>query len=289
MGILMRLSAAIFLMVSCADAKIKVVASFSILADLATHVGGDHVDVVALVGPGSDAHAFEPRPQDVRLVAEADVVVVNGLGFEGWIDRLVSASGTDAHIKVLSEGIVPETRDGGVDPHAWQSAAHVQTYVANIADVLCAADGQNCPVYEANAKSFGDVLRGLDRDIMTVMTEIPLPRRVVITSHDAFGYFASHYDVTFHAPQGVSSASEASAKAVADLINQIRSTGATALFVEAMTDPRLIAQIARETGLPMGGTLYSDALSATDGPAPTYVAMMRHNAELLTAAMRSKP
>jgi zinc/manganese transport system substrate-binding protein len=304
-----RLLAAAALMVgaaagspSTAAEPLKVVVSFSILGDLVANVGGDRVELTTLVGLDSDAHVYEPRPADARATAAADLVVVNGLGFEGWLERLIEASGYSGQVVVASTGVDPLTlADGGeeiqpahveghhdhvgIDPHAWQSIANSELYVRNIRDALCVADASDCAYYQANAGRYLAGLRDLDASIRDAFRAVPKERRKVITTHDAFRYFAEAYEVTFLAPVGVSTDSEASAADVAKLVEQIRAEGVTALFVENVSDPRLIEQIARETGAAPGGELYSDALSEADGPASTYVAMMRHNAEALLSAM----
>ena len=290
---------------------LKVVASFSILGDLVRNVGGDRVDVTTLVGPDGDAHVYEPSPAAARDMAGADLVVVNGLGFEGWLDRLVEASGFDGAVVRASEGVEPvgiqegeahahevaadshghtEGQDNAdrpaIDPHAWQSIPNAEIYVKNISAALCETDPAGCDEYRTNATAYIGKLRNLDASIEAGFEAIPPERRVVITSHDAFAYFGRAYDVTFLAPQGVSTDSEASAADVAALIEQVRREGVSTLFVENISDPRLIGQIARETGARLGGALYSDALSGSDGPAADYLSMMRHNAGLLLAAMQ---
>lgn len=282
-----------------AAGKLKAIASFSILGDLVAQVGGERVEIVTLVGPDSDAHVYEPKPDDARRVAAADIVFVNGLGFEGWLGRLLEASGGKS-VVTLSAGvkdIAAEEHDhsdeadhdhdhGATDPHAWQSVPNVRVYVRNIADALCKSDAAGCSTYKANAATYDTQLQALDADIRKSVSAIPENRRIVITSHEAFGYFASEYGIRFLAPEGVSTESEASARDVARLIRQIRDSKASALFVESISDPRLIEQISRETGLKSGGALYSDALSKESGPAPNYIAMMKHNIDVLTAAMR---
>jgi zinc/manganese transport system substrate-binding protein len=277
---------------------VGVIASFSILGDLVARVGGEHVTVTTLVGPNGDAHVYEPTPADARNTAAAELVIVNGLGFEGWLDRLVQASGYKGTVAVASTGVEPiamgeeehkeagDHHHEGVDPHAWQSVANTEIYVKNIAEALCASDAADCSAFRASAAAYTDELKALDAQIKAGFARIPDERRKVITSHDAFGYFAKTYGIEVLAPQGVSTESEASAADVANLIRQIRAEGVTALFVENISDPRLIEQIARETGARPGGELYSDALSGPDGPAPTYVEMMRHNAGLMQAAMQ---
>jgi zinc/manganese transport system substrate-binding protein len=280
---------------AAAQEKIKVVASFSILADLVRNVGGDRVEVTALVGRNNDSHAFEPSPADSRRVADASLMVVNGLGFEGWLDRLVRAAGGKVPVVVASAGVRPragaadETRFGrdraGVDPHAWQSVDNVERYVVNIRDALINVDPAGREAYAANAGAYLARLDALDREIRSTLARIPADRRRVITSHDAFGYFADAYAIAFLAPEGLSTETEPSARAVARIIGQIESARIGALFLENVVDPRLLRQIARETGARIGGTLYSDALTSPDGPAPTYIEMMRHNVRTLAAAL----
>jgi zinc/manganese transport system substrate-binding protein len=274
--------------------KLNVVASFSILGDLAARIGGDRVEVNTIVGPDSDAHVYEPKPDDAKAVAAAKVVIVNGLGFEGWLEKLTQASGYQGPVVTASEGVVTRKMvvkgdadhdHGEFDPHGWQSVPNAKIYVENIARGLCAADAEGCESYKGNATAYVKELDALDAEIKRDVAAIPEAKRLVITSHDAFGYFAREYGVKFLAPEGVSTESEASAQNVAMLIRQIRETKASALFIENMADPRLIRQIAYEAGLKMGPPLYSDALSAQGGPASTYVDMMRHNAKLLTQSM----
>ena len=275
-----------------AQEKLKVVATFSILADLVKNVGGDRVVVSALVGPNSDAHVYQPSPGDAKTLADARVVVTNGLGFEGWINRLVKASGTKASIAVATKGIKPRKAEddhghGDADPHAWQSAVNAKAYVANIRDALVAADPAGKDVYEVNARDYSAKLDALDAEVKTAIEKIPTDRRRIITTHDAFGYFAAAYGVTFVAPQGVSTEAEVSARDVARIITQIRKQKIPAVFLENVTDRRLLERIGAESGARIGGTLYSDALTDEKGVAPTYLDMMRHNVKQLAAALTS--
>ena len=281
---------------------LRVVASFSILADLARTVGGDRVEVTALVGPKGDAHVYQPTPADAKTLLGADLVVVNGLGFEGFIDRLLAASGYTGPIVTAAAGVAPlvleegeeeheehpaDAHDHGpTDPHAWQDVGNAGLYVAAITDGLCAVDAAGCDAYRSNAATYAAELKALDVDIRSRIAAIPESRRLVITSHDAFGYFGAAYGVRFVAPQGISTDSEASASDVAALIRQIRDTGVKVIFVESISDPRLSRQIAAETGASIGASLYSDALSAPGEGADTYTAMMRHNADAMIAAMQ---
>ena len=264
---------------------LKVVATFSILADMAREVGGPAVEVSALVGPNADAHVYEPTPADVRRVARADVVVTNGLRFEGWIDRLIASSGYRGKVVVASAGITPLQLGGGADPHAWQSLANGQRYAQNLRDALVAAAPQRSA--EINAQTAGYLARmaALDQDTRSRIAALPESRRRVITSHDAFGYFAAAYGVRFIAPRGWTTGSEPSAETVARIVRQARETQASALLVENISDPRLIEQIAREANLKVGGELYSDALSAPGTAADTYLRMFEHNVRTLLDAM----
>ena len=276
---------------------IQAVASFSILGDLVREVGGRHVAVTSLVGPDSDAHGFSPAPGDARTVARADIVFVNGLGLEGWLDRLIRASGTRAPVVVAAQGVAtiageaPEDghghagHDHAVDPHAWQSVANAKVYVANIRDALVEVDPAHAADYEAATTAYKAKLDDLDRTVRAAVGKIPPANRRIITTHDAFGYFAAAYGLRFMAPQGVSTDSAASPRDIAAIIRQIRRDKVPAVFLETISDPRQMEQIARESGARIGGKVYSDALSGPDGPAPTYLDMMRSNLKAFDAAL----
>ena len=279
---------------SFAQEKLKVVATFSILSDFVRNVGGDRVDVRSLVGPNGDAHVYQPVPGDAKTLADAKVVVVNGLGFEGWINRLVKASATRAALVTATTGVKPrKTEDdhghahGEADPHAWQSVTNAKIYVANIRDGLVAADPAGKGTYEANANTYLAKLDALDAEVKAAVAKIPAERRKIITTHDAFGHFAAAYGVSFIAPLGVSTESEVSARDVAKIITQIRKQKIPAVFLENVTDDRLLKRIGAESGARIGGTLYSDALTDEKGSAPTYLDMMRHNVKQLAEALMS--
>jgi zinc/manganese transport system substrate-binding protein len=274
--------------------KIEAVATISILADLVKNVGGDRVHVTSLVGPDGDAHVYEPTPGDARKLAGANIVFVNGLGLEGWMTRLVEASGTKATILVASKGVAPlkmpdsrEAASGALDPHAWQSIADAKIYVVNIRNSLDTVDPAGKLTYDAAALAYLAKLDDLEKTVRAAISSIPPDRRKIITTHDAFGYFGDAYDMQFIAPEGVSTDTEPSAKDVAKIIAQIRRQNIPAVFLENIADPRMMEQIARETGAKIGGKLYSDALSAPTGPAGTYIDMMRHNVHELGAALRN--
>lgn len=276
-----------------AEAKLRVVATFSIVGDLVREVGGDRVDLAVLVGPDIDAHTYQPKPSDVRVLAAAQVLVSNGLGFEGWIDRLAQAAPFKGRRVVATTGVATLAADGhgghghshGPDPHCWQDVGRVKRYVANIADGLAAADAAGASLYRERAQAYGARLDALDRWVRAAIAEVPTGQRKVITGHDSFRYFSNAYGVQFLAPRGFKTDSEPTAKDVAALIRQVREQKIKALFVENMTNPGLVDQIARESGAVVGARLYSDALSAPDGPAGTYEALMRHNVTALVAGM----
>lgn len=286
-----------------AEPVVKAVASFSILGDVVRQVGGDRVAVDVLVGPGSDAHVFQPKPTQARQVGQAQVVFSSGLGFEGWMNRLLKTTGFKGQHVIASQGVKPlQSADddhgtdkhghghkSSADPHAWQNAANVQIYVDNIAKGLCTVDAAGCDTYRSNAAAYKNELKALDQEIRKTWDAIPPAQRMVITSHDAFAYYANAYGVRFLSPQGISTESEASAQGVAKLVRQIKKEGARALFVESISDPRLIEQIARETGLKAApGGLYSDSLSAPGTEAATYLSMMRYNTRMLSTAIQSR-
>ena len=281
-------------------APLKVVASFSVLGDLTKQVGGDDVSVTNLVGPDGDAHVFQPTPNDAKALKEADVIIVNGLGFEGWMSRLIESSGTKAPVVTASQGIAKTLtmaeeeeeghhdhhhHHGSTDPHAWQNITNGRVYVKNIAAALQKADAANAKDYTERAAKLDAELAALDAWVKKEIATVPAERRRVITTHDAFGYFADAYKVTFLAPTGFSTDDEPSAKEMKQLIQQIKSGNTRALFFENMSNPNVIKQLARETGAVVGPALYADALSGAAGNAPTYQAMFKYNVTELVQAM----
>lgn len=310
-----------------ASEKIKVVATFSILADMAREVGGGHVDVAAIVGPNSDAHAFEPTPADVRELAQARVLVLNGLDFEGWLPRLLASSGFKGLQVLASDGVHVRRLDadnvageanaddhdhdhagehghgeahdhgghhhehaaGDVDPHAWQDLTNGAIYARNIAEGLAAADPRNAYYYRQRAEMYIQKMGKLDAEIKSSLKDIPPQRRVVITSHDAFGYFSDAYGIRFISVAGFSSAAEPSAADVARIIDRCRREHVAAIFIENMANTKVVQQIARETGVPTGGTLYSDALAPPGEPASTYLGMFSWNAGRLIRVLKPAP
>ena len=269
--------------------KLRVVASFSILADMLREVGGAAVDVTALVGPNADAHVFEPSPADVQRVARADLVVINGLGFEGWIDRLIRSSGYRGNVVVATVGIQPRQLDGVADPHAWQSLALAQRYIENLRAGLVNARPTQATLFNALAADYQRRVSTLHQSVLQRLATVPVADRRVVTSHDAFGYFAAAYGVEFKAPQGWSTASQASAADVARIVRQLKAQRVRALFIENVSDPKLLERIASEAGARVGGTLYSDALSPPGTAGDSYLRLFEHNAATLLAALGARP
>lgn len=265
--------------------RLSVVASFSILGDFVRNVGGDRVNVTTLVGADSDVHVYTPATADAKRVADAKLVIVNGLGLEGWLPRLVQSSGSKAQIVTASAGIAPLKLGSAADPHAWQSVRNVKIYVADITNALAAADPDDAEFFRAQAGVYQEKLEALDREVREAVATIPAERRKVISTHNAFGYFAAEYGIQFVAPVGVSTETEPSARDIAAIIGQIKAQKIPAVFLENISDDRLIRQIAAETGAKVGGILISDGLTGEKGPAPTYIDMVRHNIKALTSAL----
>lgn len=266
------------------EPPLKAVATFSILGDMVKAVGKERIQLTTLVGADSDAHVYQPTPADAKTVAQADLMFINGLGFEGWLERLIEASGYQGNVVTAAAGItaLPLAQgEQGIDPHAWQNLAYAKTYIHNITRALQDADPLGSAVYAINRDAYLQQLTRLEQELAETLGKLPNDRRTLVTSHDAFGYFAAAYQLKVLAPQGINTDTEATAKDVATLIEQIRAEKITAVFLENMVSPRLMQQIAHESGAKVGGTLYADALSSADGVAATYLALMKHNINTL--------
>lgn len=272
-----------------AEGKVKAVATFSILGDMVSRVGGNVVEVTTIVGPNADTHVYEPKPADAVALTGTQIFFVNGLGFEGWMDRLIESTDYKGETVVASAGVSPRkmNEDGTeiIDPHAWQNLSNGLIYVKNITQGLCHVDAADCDTFKRNAEVYSKEISVLDADVKAKIAAIPEAKRKVITTHDAFGYFGAAYGIKFMAPEGVSTESEASAADVAKLVIQIKKEGVSALFFENMSDPRLTEQIAKETGVKVGGRLYADALSENGKGGSTYLEMFKKNISLLAPAM----
>ena len=268
-----------------AEDRINVVASFSILADFARNAGGERVRVTSLVGPNGDVHVYTPTPADARTIADARLVVVNGLGLEGWLPRLLQSAGGRAPIVTASRGVAPLKFGSETDPHAWQSVVNAKIYIANIRNALVEVDPAGANDYRKNADAYLAELDALDAEVRAAIAKIPPARRKLISTHDAFGYFAKAYGFETIAPLGASTEAEPGARDIAGIITRIKASGASAVFPENISDERLIRRISAETGASIGGTLYTDSLTDEKGNAPTYIALVRHNIRTLTRAL----
>jgi zinc/manganese transport system substrate-binding protein len=272
---------------------LQVLASFSIVGNLVQEIGGERVNVTTLVGADQDAHVYQPAPQDVKKLNRASVFVVNGLGFEGWVSRLAKSSGFKGKTVIASAGIAPQNNPAGQgehghsgqDPHAWHNPQNVKVYVRNIAAALTQADPSGKDYYAQRLTRYAQQLDEADTFARAQFERIPRARRQVVTSHEAFAYLAQHYQIRFIAPQGISTDAEASAKGVAQLVRQVRHEKIKAVFVENMTDSRLVAQLSREAGVTVGGKLYADALSAPGTAADTYLKFFRYNVTTLMGGL----
>ena len=278
---------------SVAADKLPVTASFSILGDLVRVVGGERVAVTTLVGPDEDAHVFEPKPTDAKHLLQSKLLVINGLGFEPWAHKLAQSAGFKGTTLQASQGVTPRTMPSEqglshleTDPHAWQNPDNVVLYVRNIAATLSQLDPAGATTYQNNSAAYTEELQALDNWAKAQFAVLPPAKRKVITSHDAFGYFAAHYQLTFLAPQGVSTDAEPSAKEVALLIRQIKREHIKAVFMENMSNQKLLAQLAKDTGVTLGAKLYVDALSSPQAPGSSYLKLMRHNVAQLLAGMQ---
>ena len=267
---------------------LRVVASFSILGDMVEQVVGDQATVTTIVGPDADAHVYQPSVADAKAVTEADVIFVNGLGFETWAEALIAESGTKARVFIATEGITPLKVDGETDPHAWNALTNGMVYVQNIADAMTQILPDHAGDFAANAAAYSAKLQALDKTTKQKLARLPEDRRTIVTAHDAFGYLADAYGLNFLAPVGIDTDAEPSAQALAELIAQLRQEKVAGLFVENITSPALVQQIADETGLKIGGRLFSDALSERGGPATSYLAMFNHNLTTLLTTLEEE-
>lgn len=290
----MRFFAFVFLILTCFSAQaepLKVVASFSILADMTQEIGGDLVKVTPIVGANQDTHVYEPRPSDLKNIAGADLVIINGLGFEGWMNRLIDSAGYKGKVIVATQGLNPKrmNHEGKeiLDPHAWHSPQNAHIYVDNISKALISALPDHKSEIEARTKDYQEKISSLDQEMNEAFKNIPLEKRKVITAHDGFGYLGQAYHITFLAPMGISTDSEPSAHQLAVLIKQINEEGIKAVFIENIANPKVLEQMVSEAGVSVQGTLYSDALSAPGTEADTYLKMMHHNIGVLTKAFEA--
>lgn len=282
-------------------APMEVASLSTVMADFARDIGGDRVRVVEIVKPGVDPHAFEPSPGDYRAVAGARILLAGGLGFEGYLDKMRQAVARNG-VEVVVAGDVVEPIEaeqacdghdhdhshhhhhGSLDPHWWHSIGNARLVVAQIRDAFVAADPAGKAEYEANAKRLDARLAGLAKWVRKQVAALPKASRVLVTSHDALGYFAKDHGFEVMAVQGISTAEQPSSRRVQELIGTIRAKGVKAIFAENIENPKVLAEITAETGAKPGGVLYADGLGT--GEAGTYEGMVRSNVNTIVGALR---
>jgi len=275
------------------EAPLKVVATYSILGDVVQNIGGEHIALTTLVGPDGDTHTYEPIPQDSVTLSEAAVMFENGLEFEGWIDDLYTASGSQAERVVISAGITTGTiglgdEAGETDPHIWQNPYNYVQVVGIVRDALSAADPVNAAAYQLNANAYLMQLLDVDSYVVQQVQTLPAEQRKLVTNHDAFGYFAGRYgfeEVGFAIDSVTTEGTGPSAADISALVESIRASGTRAVFPENIENADLVNQVAQEAGVVVGTPLCSDALSPADGPCPTYLDLLRYNIDSIVSAL----
>lgn len=284
-------SLCIITIVSHSQNKIKVVSSASIFQDMAKNIGGDKITSESIVPVGGDPHTYTPKPSDVELVSSADLILINGLTFEGWITELIENSGTKAKVVLITEGIEPIKSlnyHNASDPHAWMNAQNGLKYAYNISAGLAAVDPDNALYYADNGSKYSAEIKKVDSYIKQQIATIPEAQRILITSHDAFQYYGRAYDITLNAIMGISTESEAQSKDVQRVVNAIKVNKVPAVFIESTINPKMLQQIASDTGVKIGGELYADSIGEEDSEAPTYLKMLTHNTDVIVNALTGK-
>lgn len=278
----------LFSLLSYSQEKINVVSSASIFQDMAKNIGGDKITSTSIVPIGGDPHTYTPKPSDVELVSSADLILINGLTFEGWINELIENSGTKAKVVLITEGIEPiksEKYHNASDPHAWMDASKGVQYAYNISAGLAAVDPKNTLFYADNGARYAAEIKKADQYIISKIATIPKAKRILITSHDAFQYYGRAYGITLNAIIGISTESEAQSKDVQRVVDVIRKSNIPAVFIESTINPKLLQQIASDTGVKIGGELYADSIGEEESDAPTYIEMLRHNTDVIVNAL----
>ncbi|MCB0678510.1 MAG: zinc ABC transporter substrate-binding protein [Saprospiraceae bacterium] len=275
-----------------AQPKLKVVATASIFADMATVIAGGQVEVQTIVPIGGDPHIYDPTPRDAQLIAGADLILRNGLTFEGWLNELIENSGTGARIATITEGITPITSQqykNSSDPHAWMDATNGLTYIRNITNALIELDPQHQDIYTFNHDLYRQQLLDLDRYIREQIASIPEQRRILITSHDAFQYYGRQYGLRLESILGTSTDADVQTSDIIRLNKVIQENQVPAVFIESTINPKLLQQLASDNQIGIGGKLYSDSIGDADSPAPTYYDMLRYNTETIVTALKAEP
>ncbi|PSR11914.1 MAG: hypothetical protein DA408_15560 [Bacteroidetes bacterium] len=273
---------------SQAPARPKVVASASMFADMAAVIGGNLIEVKMIVPIGGDPHIYEPTPADAQLVAGADLILLNGLTFEGWITELIENSGFQGKLATITQGLEPITSEhyaNSSDPHAWMTASNGLIYIRNIRDALVTLAPEYAEEFNFNYEIYRQQLADLDTEIATILNQIPQRKRILITSHDAFRYFGQRYGVRVEAVLGTSTDADVQTSDIRRLNRILQETAVPAVFIESTINPKLLQVIANDNNVVIGGSLYADSLGDRDSPAPTYLKMLRHNATTIAEGL----
>lgn len=287
---LLILTIALFISVTsyCQTDRIQVVASASIFQDMAKNIGGDLIDAYSIVPIGGDPHLYDPKPSDAKLVKSADVILVNGLTFEGWITKLIENAGTNAKVVTITEGVSAMESDkykNAFDPHAWMDANNGLTYIDNIRDVLISADPTNEETYRKNHQAYRKEIADLDQYIKDQIQRIPEAKRMLVTSHDAFAYYGRRYGMRLNALKGISTEAETQTSDMVRVAKAIKESGVPAIFIESTINPQVIQQIARDNNVKIGGELFADSIGDADSDGPTYLKMLKHNTDVIVKAL----
>ncbi len=267
---------------------LKIVATATIMADMTKNIVGDQSVVHCIVPAGADPHVYDPTPADAKLIADADLIIQNGLTFEGWLSELISNSGTKAKVITLTEGVdVIGSLDytNSNDPHAWMNAANALVYIKNIKDALVEINPKNEEVYNFNYGVYKQQIEQLDNYILKEIQKIPENRRILITSHDAFQYYGKKYGIRLEAIQGTSTEAEAQTSDIIRLTKTIKENNIPAVFIESTINPKLLKGLAKENDIVVGGELFADSLGDEESEAATYLDMLRYNTDVIVAAL----
>jgi ABC-type Zn uptake system ZnuABC Zn-binding protein ZnuA len=271
--------------------KLKVVSSASIFNDMVKQIAGDLVENKGIVPIGGDPHVYEPTPSDASLVSKADLILINGMTFEGWINEVIDNSGTKGKTILITEGVKPiasEQYKNSMDPHAWMDASNGLIYIKNIYNALIEADPINKGIYLKNYRAYEEKLRKLDQYIQEQINTIPKQQRILITSHDAFSYYGNKYGLKLNAIMGISTEADAQTSDITRVTSAIKESGVPAIFIESTINPKMIQQIAKDNGVSIGGELFADSIGGEDSEGPTYFDMLKHNTDTIVKALTAK-
>lgn len=268
--------------------KVRVIATTSFIADMASRVAGEYAEVESLMPIGGDPHLYDPVPGDAKKIAEADLILKNGLTLEGWLDEMIDNSGTKALIVSLTDGIVPiQSADhiGAVDPHAWMDLQHGLVYIDNALRALVEVDPEHAEQYQANYDNYRTEIEVLDAYILQQVQRIPEDKRILATSHDAFRYFGNRYGLKVESILGTSTDAEARIEDYQNMLRVIKTYELPAIFIESTINPKLLQQLASDQKVGIGGKLFADSLGDEESGADTYLKMLKQNTDLIVAGL----